>query len=131
MNTSPLTKLCTDRKVTTTCEHLGMGRMNETDKQPMHHWRVTLRFEGRRTTVDFWQGLGHSAEPTAADVLSSLVLDASSYENAGSFEAFVADLGYDEDSRAAERVYKACGKMAPRVRKLLGEHFDAFAGAEH
>ncbi|HEX5016584.1 MAG TPA: hypothetical protein VFX15_03240 [Actinomycetes bacterium] len=58
--------------------------------------------------------------PTAADVLDSLASDASAWENARNFEDFANDLGYDTDSRKAEKIYNACGEVAKSLRHFLG-----------
>ena len=92
-------------------------------------YTVTLRFQKRRLTTSFFMGPAHAREPTAADVLSCLVSDA--HCGATSFEDFCSDFGYNVDSRRAEKTWRACAKMALRVRKFLGDHFDAVANAEH
>lgn len=92
-------------------------------------WTVTLRYQGRRLTVEFWQGQAHTEPPTAADVLSCLITDTDCGER--EFEEFCSDLGYDPDSRKAESTWKACAKTAVKVRRLLGDDFDEFAVAEH
>jgi hypothetical protein len=68
-------------------------------------------------------------EPTAADVLSSLLIDASA--GAQSFDDHCAEFGISRDSRAEYATWKACAKTAPKVRRFLGEHFDRAASAEH
>lgn len=45
-------------------------------------------------------------QPKTADVVHCLLMDASGTE--GGFESWAADLGYDSDSRGAERIYNAC-----------------------
>jgi len=95
-----------------------------------HPWTVTLSWFGpqgqrsteqqpRTLTVSFFQGSAHDREPTAADVLSGLLLD-TTVENYDSFEAWAADLGYDPDSRRAVRTYQECQKLVPLVRLFLG-----------
>ena len=91
-------------------------------------WTVTLRYQGWRLTVPFWTGIGCQGEPSAADVLGCLLSDANAGEQ--SFADFCADMGY-EDSRAAERTWRECKRLAGRVRQLLGDDFDEFAGLEH
>lgn len=59
-------------------------------------------------------------EPEAADVLASLVLD-SSVLDAGGFEAWAEELGYDTDSRSAEATYRACLEIAVKLRAGLGD----------
>ena len=57
--------------------------------------------------------------PEADSVLCSLVMDASVLD-ASTFEEWVGDLGYDEDSRAAEAIYRACLEIALKLRNGLG-----------
>ena len=100
-------------------------------KRTAHPWTVTLRYHGRRLTVPFFMGSALDHEPTAADVLSCLLSDATSFENAGSFEEWAREYGFDTDSRKAERIYRELENLAPKVRRLLGDDFDTFARAEH
>lgn len=92
-------------------------------------WKTTLHMGKRRLTVAFHQGSGHREDPTAADVIGCLVSDVPSGEM--SFEDFCSSFGSDPDSRKAERTWKACKRLAPKVRQFLGEHFDRVANAEH
>lgn len=59
-------------------------------------------------------------EPKTLDVVSSLLLD-SSVLDAGGFDEWASDLGYDTDSRKAESIYRACLEIALKVRNGLGE----------
>lgn len=93
-----------------------------------HPYRVTLTYQRRRLTVDFWMGSAHTKEPDAEGVLDCLLSDASTGEQ--SFEDFCADAGLDTDSRKAERMYKACAAIAPRLRRLLGDEYETFLYAE-
>jgi len=116
----------------------------EWSERECHPWTVTLRWYGkggrrsakqrpRTLTVSFFQGSEHEREPTAADVLSSLLLDTTA-ENYDSFEAWAEDLGYSPDSRKARRTYLACLELAPRVRLFLGNDDELIAElreAEH
>ena len=58
--------------------------------------------------------------PELANLLDSLASDASCYDNARNFEDFCSDLGYDEDSRKAEAIYRACGELAKELKYFLG-----------
>lgn len=71
--------------------------------------------------VYFSMGSAHHGEPALADVLNSLALDASGYENAQGFEDWANEYGYDTDSRKAERTYKVCQRQSERLREFLGE----------
>jgi hypothetical protein len=64
------------------------------------HWKVTLTRKMARTrlTTYFSMGSAHTSEPGAADVLNSLALDSSSYDNASGFLDWARDLGMEWDS---------------------------------
>jgi len=92
-------------------------------------YRVTLRYSGRRLTIDWWQGNGIRTEPDAASVISALVSDA--HAGADTFEDFCSELGYDTDSRKAERVWRSCQRLNRQLRQLLGADFEQFSSAEN
>jgi hypothetical protein len=93
-------------------------------------WAVQLRYQGRSLgPIAFYTGSGIKRAPGAADVLSCLILDI--YSGEETFEDFCSELGFDPDSRTAEKTWKACSAMAPHVRALLGDDFEIFAEAEH
>lgn len=59
-------------------------------------------------------------ELDALDVIASLVLDASVLE-AGGFEEWAAEMGWDADSRKAEATWKECLDIALKMRQGVGE----------
>ena len=85
-------------------------------------YTVTLRYQRRAMTVEFWCGSACS-EPNAATVLDCLASDASGVESSRGFEDWCGDYGYDVDSRKAERTFKACEKVARNLRRLLGDDY--------
>jgi len=87
-----------------------------------------LHYQGRRYTFDFWQGIGISQDPTAEGCLECLLSDAQS--GSEDFEEFCANCGYDSDSRKAERIWKGCKKVREKMKRLLGNDFEAFLYAE-
>jgi len=89
------------------------------------HWKCVLKQGGRQLTVPFSQGPAHCSEPTAADVLDCLASDSANIFDY-SFEEWASELGYDPDSRKAERVFMACEKQAKGLMRLLGR--DCFNG---
>jgi len=91
-------------------------------------YRCTLRYQGRRYSFDFWQGVGIASDPTAQVCLECLLSDAQAGEQ--SFEEFCGEFGYDPDSRKAEATWKAWRKTAAGMRRLLGDHFAAFLSAD-
>jgi hypothetical protein len=62
--------------------------------------------------------LGWTHAPEAADVLDALALDASGYDNAGSFEEWADEYGYDADSLRV-------GKQTDDLRRFMGSDYDA------
>lgn len=91
------------------------------DSTQMDHWLCTMRSRKHSMRVHFSMGYGHNGKaPTAADVLDSLASDSASIENARDFADWASDFGYDADSRKAERTYRACERLARRLRRFLG-----------
>lgn len=85
------------------------------------HFIVTLKAGRFSMRVPFSQGSAHTVDPTAADVLDCLAMDASSIENARNFEEWAGDLGYEADSRKAHRSYTICMRQAAKLRAMLGQ----------
>ena len=81
------------------------------------HWRVTLRRDRASITTDYSMGAAHTGSPELADVLHCLLSDAEA--GAQSFEDFCADLGYDTDSRKAEKTWQACKVTAVGLNRLF------------
>ncbi len=91
-----------------------------------HHFRVTLskakpfQWKSARITFDFWSSIADREKGiktvSAYSVLACLASD--SY-CADTFKDFCADYGYEEDSRKAEKTFKACRKMAHKLREFF------------
>lgn len=64
-----------------------------------------------------WQKQAKPQEPHPADVLYSLILDASAVGQ--SFASWCADFGYDPDSRKAEATYRACQENADKLTRVF------------
>ena len=82
-------------------------------------WVFKLRLSrGRKSyTFDFGQSIAAGdKEPTMYDVLTCL----QKYE-IGTFEEFCGDFGYDEDSRSAEKTYKAVSKEYEAMSRMFTE----------
>lgn len=97
-------------------------------QQEANDWRVTLHYQGRRYSFDYWQGVGIKDAPTAEGVLESLLADTQSA--CGSFNDFCKDYGYSEDSIKAKRIYDACHRQDRRLKKLFGADYQAFVDAK-
>lgn len=91
-------------------------------------WRVTIssRAGSRWHSFDYFTGLGLRTKPNSrpkkpkvADVLHSLIMDASAADE--NFHDWCANFGYSDDSIKAMNTYKACLEVAVALRK----HFSA------
>ncbi|MDE2019109.1 MAG: hypothetical protein KGJ13_02050 [Patescibacteria group bacterium] len=94
----------------------------ETDKQHKncrHHYKCTFHnpANGKSYTIDFWNNVKNSPV-TMLGVLECVALDATSA--IGTFENFCGELGYDTDSRKAERMHKACVRERVNLCRLFG-----------
>lgn len=92
-------------------------------------YRVTLEYKGRRMFLDFFMGQGNKKGPDAAGVMSCLLSDSTAIDQ--TFEDWCADMGYDEDSRKAEKIYQECRKSGAKLKNFLREDYETFLYAEN
>ena len=102
-------------------------KLDEWQRQA-HQYLVTLTYQRRRMTVEFFMGPALTEEPTADGVLECLLSDANGVEE--HFDEWCRGFGYDIDSRKAERTYRACEEIAKKLRRLLGADYETFMDAE-
>ena len=85
------------------------------DKECRYVFKCRLSRGGKSYTFDFGQSINAGAEePSLYDVLTCL----QKYD-VGTFENFCSEFGYDQDSRTAERIYKAVLKEFAGVERLF------------
>lgn len=91
------------------------------DTESRHRYRVTFSRNGRRMQIMFGQSvMAGKTEPTAYDVLSCI----QKYD-VGTFEDFCHEFGYSEDSRRAERIYKAVCKECEGIARVFPQDDDS------
>lgn len=91
-----------------------------TDKEERWVFKCRLTRNGKKYTFDFGQSIMAGATPPDMyDVLSCL--EKYGYDN---FEDFCSELGYDTDSRTAERIYNAVEREYAAVERLFGDIID-------
>ena len=87
------------------------------DKESRYVFKLRLQRNKKSYTFTFGQSIADGEEePTLYDVLACLT----KYDP-GSFENFCGDFGYDEDSRRAEKTYKAVCKEFEAMQRLFPE----------
>lgn len=91
-------------------------------------WDVTLTVDNgremRTETFAYYTGSAITEDPSAADVLYALILEADALDL--TFGEWCGEFGYDEDSRKALDLYVQCQENGRRVRALLGDAFGRF-----
>ncbi len=138
-----------EHRVTATFERVSMrpdGGLGDNAEwnRTARHYHYVLRYQGRTTSGYFSQGSGITEEPRAVDILDSLAIDASCYEEEPEIEGFVnawtqyrrakygrgwTSDGYtpvDERKVHAERArlghtFRACKKTAAALRRVFGD----------
>ncbi len=119
-NRSPLEVLCADISVWSEEANLASHQ----DWLPgTRHFRVCLKYERRNLTTQYHMGPALTHEPTAFEVMESLVLDARCGHKR--FADFLSEMGY-EDENEARRIHTACIKTDAKIKKLLGANYAEF-----
>ncbi|HWF52931.1 MAG TPA: hypothetical protein VG294_19960 [Solirubrobacteraceae bacterium] len=85
-----------------------------------HYYRCELYRTGAahpvRTVVATDNG-----PPEVGDAVDAVAAEAAVIEEAGSYEAWALQMGFDPDSRRGERIYRRERRQASHLRALLGE----------
>jgi hypothetical protein len=128
-----------DNGLSMSCEYAD-SNPNMKDSQNMNHYKVTIkrrfkvfgnyldsRYGFKQMTLNFSQGYGIIGEPTLESVLNCLISDSFCGEN---FQDFCDNLGYDNDSRKAEKTFQATLKQTSKLKKLLDNGFNDLASCE-
>jgi hypothetical protein len=116
-------------RIRMTCEQVDHNPAQSDDDKwarSADHWKCTLTAmpdgQRRQMTIVFSQGSGfNGAAPKLDSVLDCLASDASGVDNARDFEDWASEYGYDEDSRRAEKIYKATVRQSAKLARLLSE----------
>ena len=113
---------------------------NMANSNNMNHYKVTIkrkfklngnhldtRFGFKQMTLYYSQGYGIQGEPTLEAVLDCLKSDSTCGET---FQEFCDNLGYDNDSRKAEKTFNTILKQTSKLKKLLDNNFNDLASCE-
>lgn len=102
---------------------LGMRRSDDGWDHFAWELTVTNRYAeynnpGAEYVFPYMQGVGHTKKPTLTDLMSSLLSDAQTVLDRD-FAEWAGDLGYDEDSRTAEKLYQQIVANNAKLCKLF------------
>lgn len=96
------------------------GKLDDWQKSATPY-TVTLIHDKKQMTVPFFMGMAHTSEPRKSDVIPCLLSDYSLIESSRNFEDFCSSLGYDSDSRKAEKIYNDTKKQSEKLENLFGK----------
>lgn len=93
------------------------------EQHGVNYWCVLSNKNGKSYGFDYWGSIkdkendakGYPKAPTAYDILASL----DTYSDGYTFEDFCTTYGYDEDSRLAEKIYKAVQYQTEKLKEIL------------
>ena len=125
MNTTTLDTIDTLETLPIKIDYVGQTKQDQ--HWDCDQWRVTLSSKAGFHSFDYFTGLGlrykpktswakpTPKKPKVADVLYSLIMDASAADE--NFHDWCTNYGYSDDSIKAMNTYKACLEIAVALRK--------------
>lgn len=88
---------------------------------------IEYSYNGRMSVDEFaYRQRTNPNNPTLADLVHCVVMDAQAVADGQDFETFASDFGYDEDSRKAEKCFNGC-RDAYFALVRMGADFDGLA----
>ena len=105
---------------------LSLARADYTEEDYKDEWKKTankykarITYNKKSMTTSFYTGSGWEKDPELEDILGSILLDATYLDY--SFEDFANEMGYDPDSRTAEKIYKDIQKQAKKINRIFSK----------
>lgn len=109
------------------------------------HYHLTLVGPKGEMTLYFTMGSGHRMRlsgstsddregprpPNVRDVVHALLSDTESINACHDFEDWADEMGFDSDSRSAERTYNICLEQDKKLHRILGKQYAYFIGEEN
>jgi len=106
--------------ITSSWKRVTGPRPSEDWPEGTNHYSVTLRHHDNKMTVPFHKGSGLSEPPSTEEVLDTLAMDSSGYENAQDVDDWMSEYG-ETDYMRGRRIYKDVEKQAQKLVQFLGE----------
>jgi hypothetical protein len=88
-------------------------------KKTANKYKVRISYNKKSMTLTFYTGRGWKRDLNLEDILGIILLEASYYGY--SFEDFAREIGYDPDSRKAEKIYKKIQKQTEKLNRIFTE----------
>lgn len=114
-------KILDDLGVTYSC--VAKAKRNDglrDDWDNAHHWAYTLQRGDAIIEGMFSKGYAIQGDPTREEVMECLLID-TDHLDLGDFEEWADWLGFDPDSRRAERIYHACLQMQEDLQAMFSD----------
>lgn len=86
-------------------------------KKTANKYKARITYNKKSITISFYTGNGWKKDPVLEDILGSILLD-TTYLDYG-FEDFANAMGYNSDSRKAEKIYKEIQKQAKKINRIF------------
>ena len=105
---------------------LSLARADYTEDDYKDEWKKTankykarITYNKKSMTIIYYTGSGWKKDPVLEDILGSILQD-TTYLDYG-FEDFANAMGYDPDSRKAEKIYKEVQKQAKKINRIFSK----------
>lgn len=85
------------------------------------HWRILIKRGKNEMTVFYSMGPAHKGAPNGTDVFHSLLADTDEIHYGYDFEEWADILGFNTDSRQAERMFQACQDEFLHLKTLFSD----------
>ena len=116
-----MTDFCKTHKITFTFTEVMPSKMRQKGYGiGARHFRCFIKRKGCRVGCTYSMGSALENDPKLEEFMHSVTLDARCVEGL-SFQDYCNEMGENNDSIKAYRVYLACKKMAEKLRVLLGQ----------
>lgn len=83
----------------------------------MNAYRVTLNYQGRKMSFNYYQGKAVKHEPSTADAVWTLASENNTMQSCPTLKDFGDESGWDENTITT---YRAVKNLAMRYKKLIG-----------
>jgi hypothetical protein len=90
------------------------------DSRPVNHFIVTFKKAGKKMSLDFFDSI-HNFQKGVTELRAydALTCCSSELHCPDTFEDFCSEYGYDNDSRSAEKTFRALKKMSDKLQKFF------------